>query len=140
MISYVYLLLIFFIILYSYTFIRFTYYEKFIGDMGLEFKKYNQLHTFINDKNNYDFDKDSGVMRGVNDFITFGEIEYKNLKDKIIEKNKQNEENKDTPFEKKKIETKDVNYPIIRKPKIFTSIMIIKCPGISLNISNFYCF
>ena len=47
-------------------------------------RNYNQINEFIPDTYNYDFRKDSGIMKGiVLKDLTLGEVEYKNLKTKV---------------------------------------------------------
>lgn len=56
---------------------------------------YNQMYEFIPDKYNYDFSKDSGVLKSIKEKsikikkgLTLGKIEFYNLKRKIEEKDK----------------------------------------------------
>ena len=68
-----------------------NYYFKDITLMGITpyscikiNRNYNQINEFIPDTYNYDFRKDSGIMKGiVLKDLTLGRVEYENLKTKV---------------------------------------------------------
>lgn len=67
-------------------------------------KNYNQINEFIPDIYNYDFRKDSGIMKGiVLKDLTLGAVEYKNLKTKIDTAEKKKLIKKDQKFVDKNV-------------------------------------
>ena len=149
-----YLIIIFFVLLYSYYLFKYNICEKYGNDNGngnendntryglkfydyekLKFNKYDQNKSFIPDIYNYNFNKDTNILRDINGKINFKSVEYKNLDDKIKIKKEINDTNKKKYKIKNKNFIEPVNYPIIRK-----ELNILQIDQIFNNVKHKYSF
>lgn len=141
-----YLIIIFTLMIFSFYFVSYREKEDFkahykiyqnrqldiMGDLEkIKYDKYNQVKEFIPDTYNYDIAKDSGIIRSIDNPITFSDSEYLNLGEKIKLKEKQLAEATQANNKSNNVEVKDENeetkakilealeretaYPLIRK-------------------------
>ena len=160
-----YLTILFLFLLFSFLFIYNEYKECFTQDNDNDYdyeyrfdenlsnralygqQVYNQMYEFIPDKYNYDFNKDSGMLKDVRDAeisekvpITLGEEEFYNLKKKIGIKNKLTP--KDIEIQKKikidKMKILKANKQLTDYPLIRRELDILEIDSVLMTIEDEY--